>query len=169
MTHREVEVYAHVLGLSSTRSCSRFLSSWRFDENQPEERNAIVWEVWNKWTVFVCFLANFGRSRGTELNSQMLPSVSYNRVRWFRPDSQWLNGKTWQHWTPGDTKVSYRCQAANEGFGWRLSPTRHCDWLMYVPGKVKRHKETNKVSLVEQYRKVWTNGGSIPCYWNSAN
>jgi hypothetical protein len=32
-------------------------------------------------------------SLSTELNSQVLPNISYSQVRWFRPDSQWLNGK----------------------------------------------------------------------------
>jgi hypothetical protein len=38
-------------------------------------------------------------SRGTEPNSQVLPSFSYSRVGWIRPHWQWLNGKTWQHST----------------------------------------------------------------------
>jgi hypothetical protein len=32
-------------------------------------------------------------SCSTELNSQVLPSIPYSRVRWFTPDLQWLNGK----------------------------------------------------------------------------
>lgn len=38
-------------------------------------------------------------SLGTYPNSQVLPYISYNWMSWFRPFSQWLNGKMWQHWT----------------------------------------------------------------------
>jgi hypothetical protein len=51
----------------------------------------------------------------TEPSSLVLPSISHSLVRWFRPHSQWLNSKTWQHWTAYDTNSFYRSQAA-EGF-----------------------------------------------------
>jgi hypothetical protein len=39
------------------------------------------------------------RSHSTELNSHMLPSLPYSRVRWLRWDSHWLNSKMQQHCT----------------------------------------------------------------------
>jgi hypothetical protein len=59
-------------------------------------------------------------SRGTEPNWPVLPNISYNRVRWFRPDSQWFHRKTWQRCSALNCwryKRLLRCRAATEGFG----------------------------------------------------
>jgi hypothetical protein len=47
--------------LSCTWCCNRFLFSWSLGENQSEEHYATWWGVWGGPTVFVCFLAGFGR------------------------------------------------------------------------------------------------------------
>jgi hypothetical protein len=43
--------------------------------------------------------------------------------------------KLQQKAVPTPLYVSYRCQAATEGFSWRLSPPRYCDWLLYFPAR----------------------------------
>jgi hypothetical protein len=94
---------------------SRLLFLWILGENQSEECYAIGWGAWEGQLYLCASWLGLVGSCGTELNSQVLPRVSCNWVRWFKPDSQWLNGKTWQHWTTLDTNVSYRCQTATEG------------------------------------------------------
>jgi hypothetical protein len=125
-----------------------FIVSWSLGENQSEERFATGWGVWGGADCIRVLLGVFGRV--TRYRAELTSVAKYvllscSRVRWFRPNSQWQNSKTWQHYTLHYRNDSYRCQTATEGFSWRLSLPGYCDWLLHVPAKVKLHKERNEL------------------------
>jgi hypothetical protein len=54
---------------SLSLSYALFLFSWSLGENQSEDRYATGWGLWGGSTVFVCFLASFGRVTRDRANS----------------------------------------------------------------------------------------------------
>jgi hypothetical protein len=116
-----------------------FLLSWSLHENQSE-RYATRKGVWDKQAAFVCCSVPVG-SRGTEPNKPVLPSLPYSPSQ--TTHFPWLNGKRENAWAAHDRKVSYHCEVAIEGFGWRLPNSLL--WLAVVfPSK-------GKVSLEKKY------------------
>jgi hypothetical protein len=109
-----------------------FLFSWSLGKNQSEERYATGWGVWSGLPVFVCFSADFGRI--TRYRVELTSVAKYILQPSEVAQARLAMAERWNVTTLNcsDTNISYRCQTATEGFGWRLSPPRCFGWLLHV-------------------------------------